>query len=336
MYAQKVDDALKRFRPRLPMVRAYLAEIRNFNQGLDGRLLVGDAESLVGLVQRVETILGGGPPPPALVKLNRQLRGIFDYDGFIKRKGRRDAPWGGAVLMREIAKSVKYCPYCNAETVFAIQIDNAGKPEIKKSAFDHYFPRNRYPFLGLALYNLIPACTRCNSNLKHDRWEGLTDMPHPYLDPDVHSTMRFVPVLHPDGNFSRPLPGNIERLEVVPREKDRGQQTRNYTDVFQTGVVYTALFRQEAADLIWKAVSMTSLYGAVMTQFVADAGLCRQDFERLVWGAPLTAKDINRHRLAKLTIDLEQEFARPRGRGPDRSLSTFFKCFLCCNGKAFP
>lgn len=323
MYARKVAASLGKLRPRSAIERMYLNEIRNFNQGMKGLLLVGEASVLIGLVQRCENILGPSGDSTEISRINKKLHAIFDYDGFIRRKGPKHAPWGGATLMEEITKRVRYCPYCNAETVFAIQIDQAGKTKVKKSAFDHFFPRERYPFLGLALYNLIPACTRCNSSFKHDEWMLLLRLPHPYLDPDVHTTMRFVPVLNSDANFSRPTADSIQRLLVMPRTGGDWQQTSNYQHIFRTEDVYTELFRQEAADVIWKAETMTSSYGTVMTQFVADVGLCRQDFERLVWGTPLTDKDINRHRLSKLTIDLEREFARPRGLSPIRSLSAF-------------
>lgn len=311
MYAGTVDKALKNLCPGSPIERNYLDELLKFNHGLDGMLLVAEAEALIDLVQRIEEIFGRGKLLPEIEGFNQQLRDIFDYDGFVRRKGQKQAPWGGTTLMQEITKNVKYCPYCNAETVFAVRIDEEKHPHIVKSAFDHYFPRARYPFLGLALYNLIPSCTRCNTNLKVEKWEDLTDMPHPYLDEDVHSTMRFVPVFASDGDFSRPAADNIRTLKVVSRQVNRVPQTRHYLHVFETEAVYSTLFRQEAADIIWKAVNMGSSYGEVMTRFVGNTGLPCQDFERLVWGAPLMAKEINRHRLAKMTIDLEHEFCRP-------------------------
>lgn len=337
MYAAKTASGLcgvcKTWKAASSTAKEYLSAICDFNQWEKGRLLVGEAAELAGLVKQVDGIVGVGKVSKEIKSINGKLQEVFDYASFAKQVACGGIEWGGGALMLEITKRVRYCPYCNAETVFGIQVKKDGKPRVLKSAFDHFFPRKRYPFLGVAPYNLIPACSRCNTNLKRDKWKHLVDMPHPYLNPDVHSTMRFVPVLNPGANCSRPTTDIIQRLLVIPRTCGNRQQTCNYQDIFRTEDVYTALFRQEAADVIWKAVSMTSSYGDVIAEFVAHTGLCRQDFERLVWGAPLTDKDINRNRLAKLTIDLEEEFARPRGLDLFRSLSSFSQCHLRCSRK---
>lgn len=35
-----------------------------------------------------------------------------------------------------------------------------------RNAFDHYLPKSKYPFVSVNFHNLVPACTRCNSDYK--------------------------------------------------------------------------------------------------------------------------------------------------------------------------
>lgn len=57
---------------------------------------------------------------------------------------------------------VNFCPYCNDEPIHII--DSSSKKY--RPHLDHFLPKSRYPFLGVSLYNLIPAGTRCNSYFK--------------------------------------------------------------------------------------------------------------------------------------------------------------------------
>jgi len=75
------------------------------------------------------------------------LENIFRYDRFSKRK---------IVHTLMQIMDVSTCPYCNRQYVFTITSRKA-RPQL-----DHYYPKSRYPYLALSLYNLIPSCSICN------------------------------------------------------------------------------------------------------------------------------------------------------------------------------
>lgn len=52
--------------------------------------------------------------------------------------------------------NVTVCPYCNRQYTFTLKSRKA-RPQ-----FDHYFPKSKYPYLALSMYNLIPSCGICN------------------------------------------------------------------------------------------------------------------------------------------------------------------------------
>lgn len=57
------------------------------------------------------------------------------------------------------------CPFCG--------LDHFDAPQAPRHSHDHYLARNKYPFAGANLRNLVPMCDRCNSSYK-----GFADVLH--------------------------------------------------------------------------------------------------------------------------------------------------------------
>ena len=82
------------------------------------------------------------------------------------------------VFGREITNSLNLdvCPYCNNEDIEAIKEEGSEtRPDL-----DHFYPKSKFPFLGLTLSNLIPAGNRCNQKYKSDK--SMFGHVHPYID----------------------------------------------------------------------------------------------------------------------------------------------------------
>jgi hypothetical protein len=65
-----------------------------------------------------------------------------------------------------------YCPYCNENTVPVIVRTNGltgHQEDMALLQIDHFYPRVRFPYLGLSFFNLIPGCSPCNGPLKGDK-----------------------------------------------------------------------------------------------------------------------------------------------------------------------
>ncbi|MFF5994023.1 hypothetical protein AAGS61_04570 [Lysinibacillus sp. KU-BSD001] len=52
------------------------------------------------------------------------------------------------------------CPYCNRNFINNIKYKN-GQAR-RTSHIDHFFSKDKYPFLSMSFYNLIPCCPSCN------------------------------------------------------------------------------------------------------------------------------------------------------------------------------
>lgn len=71
---------------------------------------------------------------------------------------------------------VNVCPYCNMQytTILKRKHISASKKDniIYKLTLDHYYPKSKYPFLALSIWNLIPCCHNCNlAKSNHDTYK---------------------------------------------------------------------------------------------------------------------------------------------------------------------
>lgn len=57
---------------------------------------------------------------------------------------------------------LRSCPYCNRQYITPLYSES-GKV---RGDLDHFFAKSQYPYLSMSIYNLIPACSSCNSSLK--------------------------------------------------------------------------------------------------------------------------------------------------------------------------
>jgi len=58
------------------------------------------------------------------------------------------------------------CPYCSRNYIGVIESIDGSKsitPDL-----DHFYPKSRYPFLGITISNFVPSCLFCNQRAKSD------------------------------------------------------------------------------------------------------------------------------------------------------------------------
>lgn len=192
--------------------------------------------------------------------------------------------------------NVRYCPYCNADTVYALNID--GIPI--RSDLDHFFPKDKYPFLAISIYNLIPACTRCNRSLKSNHYIPATTMSMPYRD-DVHEHLSFkVIVKDVKGFFAS---GHYGIKGIKSDSSSDAVRALEYVKFFKTEAVYARLFAPEIADMLRRVRMARSFYRAAIKEKFKI-----QCFDQFLWHDIPDENDINLHRLSKLKIDIMKQF----------------------------
>ena len=220
--------------------------------------------------------------------------------------------WGGWKFLE--ALGVKTCCYCNAETVFALLLrkKKPGEDKIrhtaddyKKSALDHFFGHEEYPFLGISLYNLIPACTRCNTNFKNAKRMAFGSITHPYCD-DFHDAVKFMPLIQDSSAFysgaSEEVEVRLERRHSEPTWDNDTDKANAFSDFFHLEDVYNQLYRDDIADTLRRARLLPKDYVSALKKNYP--GIQQSVLDRIEWGVSLKPEDINKHVLSKLTIDI--------------------------------
>lgn len=268
------------------------------------RLLTATAEQIQTIIHEIVAT-----HPPFSKKVIKLLSELFDYTEFqqgkilVLRKGKfywetPDEPWGAYEYLQYHNEILKYCPYCNADTVYAFKKGNTKKPVKVVSALDHFYPKSKYPFLALSLYNLIPVCSRCNSQMKGSA--DMSDVANPYIE-DVHQNVLFFPVI----DSIQPSSNQSCSVAILPR-KHCDSKAIEFVRRFELESLYSSAFARDA----WLCMEKVRLF---TPEFRRDlARRIRQDdpqlVELLLFGMPLDESEINKTRLGKMTLDIFEQF----------------------------
>lgn len=114
------------------------------------------------------------------------IQSNLDYEGlyniFIKKDSLFRNNAGALYNSDELSKviDISTCPYCNENTTYSFW---HRKENITRRTFDwdHIISKDKYPFLAISFYNLVPACKVCN-HLKLEKHINLS--PHSQFNPD--------------------------------------------------------------------------------------------------------------------------------------------------------
>lgn len=255
---------------------------------------------------------------------NLLLKIIFDYDCFCKGrqmevcndgsgfhwKSNSKLGWNAGEYIRTLG--VRYCPYCNSETIYAFRLTNR-RANPYASALDHFLPSSIYPFLALNLNNLVPACTRCNTSLKGQLKTDLDNYATPYRD-DLYSGFR-MGLMATRENIMKACKGRIKGLgvEYVKNPSDANGNVKNLMlGVFMWKDVYNEIFKQEVGDILRRVRLLTPTYRRWIVKRKLHGG-CGSDmplgvYERLLFGCSMSKSEITKYRFAKITQDFAEQY----------------------------
>ena len=239
-----------------------------------------------------------------------------------KEKNRKEwEGWNIAEFVRLL--DIRYCPYCNAETV-----ETAMLPErIHVPDIDHIFPKDNYPLLAVSLYNLVPACNRCNSRFKkaQDMLKGW-NVEHPLssLHPYVHNAYKHI-------RFDY-RPKNVENLFIRPHVedspltvssvKDSDDRAGRYINDYHLNEIYQDVYAEEINEMIrMEAICSNDFVKAMKDLYELDDS----DFDRLFRRSSLVPREINHFRFAKLIIDLHDAIGSDIGDSQKQEIETKLK-----------
>lgn len=247
--------------------------------------------------------------------------GILCYTVWWKSPSDKDAHQWNAWMFYDLITNnpdspVRYCPYCNADTIYALTY-KCKKNEVDllyaRSALDHFYYEKGYPILGLTLSNLVPACTRCNSRFKGsmDIGKPSVDLIYPYAE-DMDKCVKFTW----GHQIEKALTCALDPLDLEIcyncSSSTVGSRAEQTLDVFKIKDLYEQVYAQEVCNLPVLLDIAYSLFEEDTIRILGctDEGMCNPSMLRrksLIVGCPISHNGINAHRLAKIKLDLIEE-----------------------------
>lgn len=183
---------------------------------------------------------------------------------------------------------IKTCPYCNRQYITPI-FHKEGR---MRGDLDHFFPKDKYPYLSMSIYNLIPVCKFCNSSFKNTK-EFDVDGIHPY----EHSFDDYV-------DFKYEIRGN-NKVGIVFQEKDCYHEMKvdKYINMFRLEEQYN-YHSNVVTDLMHKKIMYTNEYIKDIKEHFNDLDISDNKIKEIIIGYTIDKKNINKEPLSKLKRDI--------------------------------
>lgn len=272
-------------------------------------LAIGRPDELRSLSVKIEKIVGdrwGDEVSEEVTSNKKELKTyideIFGYKTFSKVPGYASVEaitqenyngelkkWSAYSFVFE--SGIRVCPYCNRQYITPIYSrKNTNKPgHFLRADLDHFYPKGKYPYLSMSLYNLVPSCKFCNSSLKGIKEFDFNDV-NPYEDSfGDHFDFKYLI--------------SEKRIKVDMINEAR---IKNYLSFFQIEAL-NSYHTNVAEDMIEKAKMYPDSYVENLYQSYKSKVGNKQQLRELIFGITEDKAQINDEVLAKLKQDIARQ-----------------------------
>ena len=177
------------------------------------------------------------------------------------------------------------CPYCNRAYIQSVSKRGVVRPQI-----DHFFPKDKYPYLGVSYYNLIPSCSTCNSTTVKGNRDSYKDrLVSPYeikkddfiFDFDIKSINDFPPKL-------------VKKIDINDDYFKLEDFYKHHGDVVYD--LYTKIYREDTKE-----------HFDTLRASLKGIGFDDAEIHRFVTCGYKDEKDHHKRPLSKLIKDISEE-----------------------------
>jgi 5-methylcytosine-specific restriction endonuclease McrA len=212
------------------------------------------------------------------------------------------------------AAGVKVCPYCNRVFVENIEFKTGGS---LKGQLDHFYPKDKYPYLAISRYNLVPCCPFCNgSSCKGNKDPRKVKMVNPYSLKDAQG-LRFKTNIRRKGFLN--LETCASAVDVEVDVKKQPEMTNN-NKVFHLAEIYN--HHKDYVAEMWYRYNMMKTpayqqFASEMLGMKAKRGpwkirLSKSDWDRIIFGVYTEETDYHKRPMSKFCMDIVEGFKRKK------------------------
>lgn len=189
--------------------------------------------------------------------------------------------------------NIDTCPYCNRNYIYTTKKNKGIKPEI-----DHFYPKSKYPILGLSYFNLIPSCKSCNGfGAKEENDPRDFGLINPYLLDyskfELSHRIKNIAIINPLSGksdvevfFKKSIPGHLEVF--------------NLNDLYE-------LHHDHAVELIIKKrLKYSKKYRDYLGSYKGFQ-FSKSEIDRMILGNYALEKEQHKRPLSKLYQDIGKE-----------------------------
>lgn len=224
------------------------------------------------------------------------LNNIFLYENFSKRK----------VVREMLGKmGITVCPYCNRSYITTLK-NSKVRPQL-----DHYYPKARYPYLSLSLYNMIPSCSICNM-AKSDMDTKVKAILYPYEEEfgekiifatDIESKKEFVKCMKGESDKFKVSIQNPEN--ILEKEVECQNNTLHLTELYNEHKDYIVdIFKSFHVNTEKRVEELLSQFPDIFST--------KEEVRSLMFMNDIRKENWGRRPLAKLTHDIYMEIGKWR------------------------
>ena len=212
------------------------------------------------------------------------------------------------------ATETNVCPYCNRVFVQNITLANGGS---MKGQLDHFLPKEKFPYLAISKYNLVPSCPFCNSvTLKGSTDPRMEHMVSPYSLKDAHG-LKFTNNIRKKGFLNLTTCAQSVKVSV---NCQGNPDLKNNARVFHLKDIYNS-HTDYVAEMYYRYnMTKSPFYKAFAYQMLnQNAGrgfwrikLSQAEWDRIVLGVYTDENDFKKRPMSKFCMDMMDDFKRKK------------------------
>lgn len=222
--------------------------------------------------------------------LGKAILNTFKYKNF--RKNSKSA------MFCESLK-IKACLYCNAQ--FTLAVGKNGKAKKLLFQLDHFYNKNKYPFLSLTMGNLIPCCSTCNISKSKTDFD-IVNYIHPYLE-DISSKFDFC---IDEEDALEYLINDRDESKLKPKIKIFDNRVNEHFKIFDIEHIYNK-HTDIVEELILKSLYYNNTKREELKDTFSELNITESILDRFILGNYSLNSEINKRPLAKLSKDIGKQ-----------------------------